>query len=94
MILVLCISLGMLLALLHPVLSILYGVGIGSYILMSGVSAFMITSTADKKHLKALEIMTVFWILHVGYGCGYLKGVWQFVVLNKKPSEQEKELSR
>jgi GT2 family glycosyltransferase len=33
-------------------------------------------------------------LLHIAYGTGYLKGVFQFLVLNKKPSAREKSISR
>jgi glycosyltransferase involved in cell wall biosynthesis len=94
MLLVLFLTVGMILALVHPYLSILYGAGTLLYIAVSAFSAYSIVSVKKAEHLSGLDIMTIFWILHLGYGCGYLKGIWEFLVLNKKPSEQQKELSR
>lgn len=33
-------------------------------------------------------------ILHISYGLGYLKGMLEFLLLNKKPSDSQKRLSR
>lgn len=33
-------------------------------------------------------------ILHVSYGLGYLKGIYEFLLLKKKPSDNQKRLSR
>jgi hypothetical protein len=35
-----------------------------------------------------------FFILHFSYGWGYLKGMWDFLVLKKQPAEKQTELSR
>lgn len=39
-------------------------------------------------------IIKTFFILHFSYGLGYLKGIWDFLILNKKPSRKSAELSR
>ncbi len=51
------------------------------------------TSKADNE-VKFLEVLKTFPILHLSYGLGYLKGIWSFLILNQKPSEKQKELSR
>ncbi len=43
---------------------------------------------------SSTKMVYTFPILHVSYGLGYLNGIFQFVLLNKKPSEKNKELSR
>lgn len=40
------------------------------------------------------EIFKTFPILHVSYGLGYLKGIIDFLIINKKPSNKQKRLSR
>jgi hypothetical protein len=50
-------------------------------------------SSADAK-INFFEVLKVFPILHISYGLGYLKGILSFLILNKKPSEKQKELSR
>lgn len=46
------------------------------------------------KSLKFWDVFKTFPILHVSYGLGYLKGVIDFILLKKKPSEKQKQLSR
>ncbi len=40
------------------------------------------------------SIVVIFPILHISYGWGYLKGIFDFLILNRKPSEKQKKLSR
>lgn len=44
--------------------------------------------------LKFGDVFKTFPILHLSYGLGYLKGIVDFVLLKKKPSDKQKELSR
>ncbi|MBC9811951.1 glycosyltransferase family 2 protein [Crocinitomicaceae bacterium CZZ-1] len=44
--------------------------------------------------LRFGDIFKTFSILHISYGLGYLKGVIDFVLLNKKPSDKQKQMSR
>jgi GT2 family glycosyltransferase len=46
------------------------------------------------KSLKFWDVFKTFPILHVSYGLGYLKGIIDFILLKKKPSEKQKQLSR
>jgi GT2 family glycosyltransferase len=41
-----------------------------------------------------LGIFKTFPILHISYGLGYLLGIFHFLILNKKPSDKQKSLSR
>jgi len=43
---------------------------------------------------KLTHTLITFPILHISYGLGYLKGFVEFILLNKKPSESQKRLSR
>jgi len=39
-------------------------------------------------------IISVFLILHISYGFGYLRGLINFIILNKQPAKKSMELSR
>lgn len=41
-----------------------------------------------------VKLFYTFPVLHVSYGLGYLNGIIHFLVLNRKPSNKSKELSR
>ena len=43
---------------------------------------------------QLFPIIGTFFILHFSYGWGYLKGMWDFLVLKKKPAAKQTELSR
>ena len=43
---------------------------------------------------EMLELMLIFPILHISYGWGYLKGIFNFLILNKKPENSFSEMSR
>lgn len=40
------------------------------------------------------KIVLTYFILHIGYGLGYLRGILDFIVLNKKPGDNQKRMSR
>jgi cellulose synthase/poly-beta-1,6-N-acetylglucosamine synthase-like glycosyltransferase len=44
--------------------------------------------------LETLKIIYTFFILHFSYGLGYVKGLINFIILNRKPDERSKKLSR
>ena len=44
--------------------------------------------------LRTWYLLRSFCYLHLYYGSGYLKGLWDFVVLNKRPASKSRELSR
>lgn len=50
--------------------------------------------TSKDQSLKFGAIFKTFPILHLSYGLGYLKGILDFLILKKKPSDRQKELSR
>lgn len=49
---------------------------------------------ALSKKLPAHKLIFTYFVLHVSYGLGYLKGIWEFLLLQKKPSDKQKRLSR
>lgn len=62
------------------------------YVFMAIYFTFKIVkSDSDMKTFSALQ---TFPILHIGYGLGYIKGLIDFVLMNKKPSDKQKRLSR
>lgn len=50
--------------------------------------------TSRDQSLKFGDVFKTFPILHISYGLGYLKGVFDFLLMKKNPSEKQKELSR
>lgn len=40
------------------------------------------------------QLLKTYWILHLSYGLGYLRGLWEFVLMGRKPSDKQKRLSR
>lgn len=60
------------------------------YLLM----AFYFASKEQDDKAGLWAIFKTFPILHISYGLGYLKGLWDFLLLNKKPSDKQKRLSR
>lgn len=55
---------------------------------------FALKASEKDKEIKFWEVFKTFPILHVSYGLGYLKGIWTFLILNQRPSDKQKELSR
>ena len=89
-ILVLSIFLGGILSILHFFFLALWLSGILSYILLSLYFAFK-KSTKPK---EVINIVKAFYILHFSYGFGYLKGILDFLILSKNPSNKNTAISR
>lgn len=69
----------------------------GSFPLIVYLALTAITSNRlvqEDNELRFWDVFKTFPILHISYGLGYLKGVIDFVLLNKKPSDKQKQLSR
>ena len=54
----------------------------------------LLSSTMSKKVADFVRLIMVFPILHISYGVGYWKGIIDFLVLHKKPSDHQKRMSR
>lgn len=81
---------GLLFSLLVPAFVRFYLLGISFYL---GASVgFGISSAEELK--KGLRVAVVFPVLHVAYGWGYLRGVIDAVLLNRKPASGAAQLSR
>jgi hypothetical protein len=55
---------------------------------------FYFSLKARDQKVKWFAIFKTYLILHCFYGLGYLKGVLDFFLLNQKPSNKQKRLSR
>lgn len=62
-----------------------------SYMLLNFIFAFKVNGF---KFISILKQMYTCFILHFSYGLGYLEGILDFIILNKKPSEKNETLSR
>lgn len=81
---------GVLLSLIWPLFWLVFLSGIGAYQLLAIASGIRV----GKSVLEGLRIALVFPILHFSYGLGYLVGIVEFLVLNKKPSNRSKSSTR
>ncbi|MFO7545436.1 MAG: glycosyltransferase family 2 protein [Trueperaceae bacterium] len=68
----------------------LLGIEVALYL----VAALVFALRASGELLRALRTMASFATLHLGYGLGYLAGIWDFFVLRRRPSAGAAELSR
>ncbi|MBK8846580.1 MAG: glycosyltransferase family 2 protein [Bacteroidetes bacterium] len=87
--LIMYLFLGLLFALLFHSLRNLYFLSVAIYLII--VISFSFYKT--KRITKALRVAYAIWILHAAYGLGYLKGIFDFIVLSKKINIDQK-LSR
>jgi len=81
---------GLMVSLIFPMFWWLYISGILTYLLLSVYFA----QKQAKTVFDGVKIAPIFPILHFSYGFGYLVGIIHFVLLNKKPTNKSKELSR
>jgi GT2 family glycosyltransferase len=84
------IFLSLILSMLHPLFAVL------SFLvyLVYSFLALLMGFKKGKKPTESLQIAMTFPIMHFSYGLGYLKGILDFVILKKKPSDKQKRLSR
>lgn len=60
----------------------IYALVLGLYFLLGFVTALGFT----KKLLEIFQIQWAIFVMHIGYGWGYLKGIWDFIILRRKPA--------
>lgn len=65
-------------------------IGVTAYILLAIVSGIK----ASKSLVEGAKIAGIFPVLHFSYGFGYLIGIIQFILLNKKPSNRSMNSTR
>ena len=82
--------LGAILSLLIPNFWMIYSAGIAAYMLLS----FLAANSVSKDKSRLFQVAIIFWILHFSYGWGYLRGIVDFLILQKNPSKKSKELTR
>jgi cellulose synthase/poly-beta-1,6-N-acetylglucosamine synthase-like glycosyltransferase len=87
---VLYLIVGLMVSLLFIQIGKLYVFGLLLYFML----AFYFAFKADKNWVNTLKIAFTFFILHFSYGLGYLKGIIDFIIFNKKPASQTTKLSR
>ena len=75
----------------HPLFLVWYCLLISVYI---GLSVFMAMHYRMKTFFRFVKLLQAFWTLHFSYGMGYLRGIFHFYVLDKKPSDDSIELTR
>lgn len=63
---------------------------IGFYMLLTIFVSIQISSSLS----DFFRTVIIFPILHVSYGWGYLRGIESFLILNKKPKDKHKKMSR
>lgn len=81
---------GLALAWLHPLLSIAFGFTLSLYFLLALLFAFKVSTGIQ----QALGVVYTFFILHLGYGLGYLQGIIRFLILNQQPTKSSTKLTR
>lgn len=90
MLFVLFLSQGIITSFLHPYLLFLNLIILTAYFAL----AFVFAVKVSENSRNILSIITTFLILHLSYGTGYVKGILDFILLNKKPVKKSMELSR
>jgi GT2 family glycosyltransferase len=87
---VLFLILGGIISFAHPYIFIFYRAIILLYFLLGLLFAW----DGNNSLKKAISITFTFFILHLSYGLGYLLAIFDFILLNKKPNDKSKTLSR
>ncbi|MFL2571149.1 MAG: glycosyltransferase family 2 protein [Parvicellaceae bacterium] len=84
------LSIGLILSFLHHFFALLVGLEIIIYLL--GCCIFAFQKARNMKQISA--IIFTFFILHFGYGIGYLIGFFEFILFRKNPMKKNQELTR
>jgi glycosyltransferase involved in cell wall biosynthesis len=65
-----------------------------SGIIVYGFLLLFVSIKKAKELLATLQYIMTFKILHLSYGLGYLHGILNFILLNRKPSSKQMKLTR
>tara|TARA_B100001057_G_scaffold172143_1_gene172904 strand:- start:497 stop:1510 length:1014 start_codon:yes stop_codon:yes gene_type:complete len=76
------IVIGGILSLLVPMFSLLYLLGLTSYLVAGFLSSMSFTKKVSE--IMLTQIAALF--MHIGYGWGYLKGIFDFLIMRREPS--------
>ena len=87
---VLSLLLGIILSFFHPIFLLLLFAEVICYFQFSMYFGYKATNNIN----RMFSVGKVFPILHLSYGFGYLVGIFDFIMFNKKPSKKSKSLSR
>ena len=68
--------------------------GFSLYLLLYLGAGLYFASRKAKDLRERFKILGVFFILHVSYGSGYLKGIFDFLILRRMPSGRAKTITR
>jgi len=77
---------------LGPTIATISAVPLLFYLTIVALYSFKIAK--EEKELNFLDITTTFFILHLSYGFGYLNGILDFIILQKKQAQKHTKLSR
>ena len=87
---VLGLMFGAILSFIVPYFVWLFLGGISMYVLL----ALYFGIKSAKNITESLKVALIFPILHFSYGWGYLTGIFNFIILGKKPSKRSKAITR
>jgi energy-coupling factor transporter transmembrane protein EcfT len=76
---------------IHPDLGWLYVLVITMYAMLAVYTAVRMRTRSLRKFSMLLR---TFWVLHISYGWGYVRGFVHFYLLRKKPSVRSERLTR
>lgn len=67
--------------------------------LLAGVAAYLVAAQFSAHRAAASPtdrwgVLQAFLVLHVGYGVGYLRGIWELLVLRRRPGARDQALTR
>jgi hypothetical protein len=65
---------------------------LGAYALCTLAASAMTAASTEGKLLPVLPV--VFACFHFGYGWGFLRGVWDFMIWRRRPAKQMSAISR
>jgi GT2 family glycosyltransferase len=76
------LTLGLLFSIIIPKFLLLYFLGIMLYFFVGMLSSLSFT----KKPVEVILTQLSAFVMHIGYGWGYLKGIFDFLILGREPS--------
>lgn len=76
--------------LLTQILTLFYSSGLMLYLVL----LIYVSINRSKNGGDIFSYVRTFFILHFSYGFGYLHGIWNFMILKRKPSKNQMKLSR
>ena len=85
---------GIIIGLLLSLISSVFGVILFTTLLLYAGLAIYFGHKSAESVKEGMRIAFVFSILHMSYGIGYLKGIIEFIIFKKQPSDTSKELTR